>query len=149
MPKQSAGLLLWRRAPELQVLLAHPGGPLYARKDEGVWTLPKGEPEPGEDLLTAALREFEEELGIAPPSGTPQLLGEVRYKSGKVVTAWALEGDLDVTAVVPGLFEMAWAGRVQRFPEVDRAEWFDLPAGRDKLLPAQRPFLDRLEDLLA
>lgn len=149
MPKQSAGLLLWRHAPRLEVLLAHPGGPLYARKDEGVWTLPKGEPEPGEDLLTAALREFTEELGIEPPPGTPLLLGEVRYQSGKVVTAWALEGDLDVSAVVPGLFEMAWHGRVQSFPEVDRAEWFDLPTARGKLLPAQRPLLDRLEEVLA
>ena len=148
MPKRSAGVLLWRRSPDLQVLLAHPGGPLYVRKDAGAWTLPKGEPEPDEELLAAAYREFAEELGVAPPDGDPLPLGTVRYKSGKVVTAWALEGDLDVTTLKPGLFEMAWRGRVQMFPEVDRAEWFAPAEGRVKLLPAQVPFLDRLEDLL-
>ena len=147
MPKTSAGLLLWRRSPEVQVLLAHPGGPFYARKDDGVWSLPKGEPEPGEDLLAAARREFAEELGLPAPDAPPVPLGEVRYSSGKVVTAWAVEADLDPAAIEPGLFEMAWAGRVQRFPEVDRVEWFALAAGRVKLLPAQRPFLDRLETL--
>ena len=148
VPKQSAGLLLWRRAPDLQVLLAHPGGPLYVRKDAGVWTLPKGEPESGEELLAAAHREFAEELGVAPPEGEPLPLGQVRYKSGKVVTAWALEGDLDVTTLKPGLFEMVWRGRVQSFPEVDRAEWFAPAEGRVRLLPAQVPFLDRLEALV-
>ena len=148
MPKLSGGLLLWRRSPSLEVLLAHPGGPFYARKDDGVWTLPKGEPEPGEDLLTAARREFAEELGLPAPDGAPLPLGEVRYSSGKVVTAWAIEGDLDPNTIQPGLFELTWAGRVQRFPEIDRVAWFAPAEGRVKLLPAQRPFLDRLEGLL-
>jgi predicted NUDIX family NTP pyrophosphohydrolase len=146
--KLSAGLLLWRRSPGLQVLLAHPGGPFYARKDDGVWSLPKGEPEPGEDLLTAARREFAEELGLPAPDCQPLPLGEVRYSSGKVVTAWAVEGDLDPTALQPGLFELTWAGRVQRFPEIDRVAWFAPAEGRVKLLPAQRPFIDRLENAL-
>ena len=148
MAKQSAGLLLWRRSPRLEVLLAHPGGPLYARKDDGVWSLPKGEPEPGEDLLTAARREFAEELGLPAPDAPPVPLGEVRYRSGKVVTAWAVEGDVDPDAIVPGMFEMTWAGRVQTFPEIDRVAWFAPAAGRVKLLPAQRPFLDRLEEIV-
>ena len=148
MPKLSGGLLLWRRSPSLEVLLAHPGGPFYARKDDGVWTLPKGEPEPGEDLLTAARREFAEELGLPAPDGELLPLGEVRYSSGKVVTAWAIEGDLDPNTIQPGLFELTWAGRVQSFPEIDRVAWFAPGEGRVKLLPAQRPFLDRLEGLL-
>ena len=148
MPKQSAGLLLYRLVPELQVLLAHPGGPLYARKDDGVWTVPKGEPEPGEELLAAAYREFEEELGIAAPAGEPVALGDVRYKSGKVVPVVALPGDLDPGDVVPGLFEMPWQGRVQSFPEIDRVAWLTPEQGRVKLLPAQVPFLDRLEGAL-
>jgi predicted NUDIX family NTP pyrophosphohydrolase len=148
VPKPSGGLLLWRRTPDVEVLLAHPGGPFYARKDEGVWSLPKGEPEPGEDLLVTARREFAEELGLPAPTGTPVPLGEVRYSSGKFVTAWAVEGDLDPAAIEPGLFELTWAGRVQSFPEVDRVAWFSPAEGRVKLLPAQRPFLDRLEALL-
>ena len=145
MPKQSAGLLLWRRAPELEVLLAHPGGPFYARKDDGVWSVPKGEPEAGEDLLAAAYREFAEELGMAPPPGEPLSLGEVRYSSGKVVTAWAVQGDLDPAWIVPGTCEITVRGVAQTIPEVDRVAWFALAAGSVKLLPAQRPFLDRLE----
>src|SRR3954462_5898520 len=104
VPKTSGGLLVGRRPPDVEVLLAHPGGPFYARKDDGVWSLPKGEPAPGEDLLTAAYREFAEELGVAAPVGEPVPLGEVRYSSGKVVTAWAIEGDLDPAAIEPGLF---------------------------------------------
>jgi predicted NUDIX family NTP pyrophosphohydrolase len=145
MSRQSAGLLVWRRAPALEVLLAHPGGPFYARKDDGVWTLPKGEPEAGEDLLAAARREFEEELGLPAPAGDPVPLGEVRYSSGKVVTAWALEGDLDPERIVPGTCEITVRGAALTIPEVDRVAWFALDAGRVKLLPAQRPFLDRLE----
>lgn len=141
-------MLLWRRSPGLEVLLAHPGGPFYARRDDGVWSLPKGEAEPGEDLLAAARREFAEELGVPVPAGEPVPLGEVRYSSGKVVTAWAVEGDLDPATIVPGLFELTLRGRVQSFPEVDRVAWFDPAVGRVKLLPAQRPFLDRLEALL-
>lgn len=138
---------MWRRSPDLQVLLAHPGGPFYARKDDGVWTLPKGEVDEGEDLLTAAYREFQEELGLPAPAGEPVPLGQVRQRSGKIVTAWAIEGDVDVDAVVPGLFEMPWRGRLQSFPEIDRAAWFGLPAAREKLLTAQHPFLDRLSEL--
>ena len=145
MSRVSAGLLLWRRAPHLEVLLAHPGGPFYARKDEGAWTVPKGEAEVGEDLLTTAYREFEEELGIAPPAGPALPLGEVRYSSGKVVTAWAVQGDLDPARIVPGTCEITLRGVVQTIPEVDRVAWFAVAEGRVKLLPAQRPFLDRLE----
>ena len=149
MPLRSAGLLLWRRDPALEVLLAHPGGPLHAKRD--VWGIPKGLVEPGEDLLAAAYREFTEELGLPVPPGDPVPLGEVVQKGGKVVTAWAIEGDLDVTLLVPGLFEMAWpprSGRLQSFPEIDRAEWFDLDAARVKMLPAQQPLLDRLMEIV-
>ena len=148
MTRQSAGLLLWRRPAELEVLLAHPGGPFFARKDDGVWSLPKGEPAAGEDLLAAAYREFEEELGMAPPPGEPVPLGEVRYSSGKVVTAWALQGDLDPVDVVPGTCEITLRGVVQTIPEIDRVAWFPLATGSVKLLPAQRPFLERLEACL-
>ena len=147
MSKTSAGLLLWRRAPDLQVLLAHPGGPFYARRDEGVWTVPKGEPEPGEELLAAAYREFAEELGIAPPDGPTVALGTVTQKSGKVVSVWAVEGELDTSAVRPGTCEITVKGRVMTIPEVDRAEWFAPAVARVKILPAQQPFLDRLEAL--
>ena len=146
--RRSAGLLVWRRRPALEVLLAHPGGPLHARRD--VWGIPKGMPEGEEDLLTTAYREFEEELGLAPPPAPPVPLGEIVQKGGKVVTAWAIEGDLDVTALTPGLFEMEWpprSGRLQRFPEIDRAEWFAVDVARTKMLPAQQPFLDRVEEL--
>ena len=150
MPRRSAGILLWRRtAGSLEVLLAHPGGPLHARKD--VWGIPKGLVDAGEELLAAAYREFGEELGTPVPPGDPVPLGEVVQKSGKVVTAWAVEGDLDVSRIEPGLFEMVWpprSGRVQSFPEMDRAEWFDLPSARVKLTPAQVPFLDRLVEAL-
>jgi predicted NUDIX family NTP pyrophosphohydrolase len=131
------------------VLLAHPGGPLHAHRD--VWGIPKGLIEPGEDLLTTAYREFEEELGLPPPAGPPVPLGEIVQKGGKVVTAWAIVGDVDLTAFSPGLFELVWpprSGRVQRFPEIDRAEWFAVDAARAKMLPEQLPLLDRLEELL-
>lgn len=147
MPPRSAGLLLWRRRPHLEVLLAHPGGPLHARKD--VWGIPKGLVEDGEELLATAYREFEEELGLPVPPGDPVPLGEVRQKGGKVVTAWALEGDLDPGAIEPGHFEMVWpprSGLVQSFPEIDRVAWFDLATARLKVLPAQLPLLDRLAD---
>jgi predicted NUDIX family NTP pyrophosphohydrolase len=139
---------VWRRRTCLEVLLAHPGGPLHARRD--VWGIPKGLPEGDEELLTAAYREFVEELGLPVPAGEPVPLGEIVQKGGKVVTAWAVEGDLDVTAVVPGLFEMVWppgSGRVQSFPEIDRAEWFAVDVARTKMLPSQLPLLDRLEQL--
>lgn len=146
--RRSAGLLVWRRRPVLEVLLAHPGGPLHAKRD--VWGIPKGMPEGEEELLSTAYREFEEELGLPAPAGPAVPLGEVVQKGGKVVTAWAIEGDLDVTLVTPGLFEMEWpprSGRTQRFPEIDRAEWFALDVARAKMLPAQLPFLDRVEEL--
>jgi predicted NUDIX family NTP pyrophosphohydrolase len=150
MPLHSAGILLWRQSPDLQVLLAHPGGPLHARKD--VWGIPKGLIEPGEELREAAYREFVEELGLPVPPGRPRPLGDIRQKGGKLVTAWAIEGDLDPTQIKPGLFEMIWPPRsdhLQSFPEIDRVEWFAVPAARGKMLPAQVPFLDRLEEILS
>jgi predicted NUDIX family NTP pyrophosphohydrolase len=148
MPKTSAGLLLYRRVDgELEVLLVHPGGPYWARKDVGAWSVPKGEYEPGEDPLEVARREFEEELGSAPPDGSPQPLGEVTQAGGKVVTAWGQEGDLDVTGVRSNPFEMEWpprSGRTQEFPEVDTAEWFSIDEARNKVNRGQLPFIDRL-----
>lgn len=146
MPKRSAGILLYRRTPLLEVLLAHPGGPLHARKD--VWTLPKGEYDETEAPLDAALREYAEEIGHPAPSGEPLALGEITQKSGKRVVAFALEGDLDVATVASNTFSMVWAGRRQEFPEIDRAQWFDLTAARTKIMPAQSPFLDRLVEIL-
>ncbi len=146
----SAGLLMFRRgAGGLQVLLAHPGGPFWARKDDGAWTLPKGEAGADEDALATALREFEEETGCRP-AGPFIELGEVRQKSGKRVQAWAFEGDFDPAALRCNLFELEWpprSGRRQQFPEIDRVEWFTLDAARRKLLPVQHPFLDRLAEL--
>ena len=145
--RRSAGLLLWRRRPGVEVLLAHPGGPYYRGKDAGAWTIPKGEPHLDEPLVTTAYREFQEELGLPVPDGRPVPLGDVRQRGGKLVTAWAIEGDLDVDAVVPGTFVMRWPpryGTAQRFPEVDRVGWFDLPTAAGKILVSQRPFLDRL-----
>lgn len=144
---RSAGLLVWRREETVQVLLGHPGGPLFVRKDDGVWSIPKGEHDPGEPALVAAYREFTEEIGMPPPAGEPLPLGEVTQRSGKIVTAWALQGDLDATAMRSNLFTMQWpprSGREQQFPELDRAEWFDLPTARRKVFGYQQPFLDRL-----
>ena len=154
MPKLSAGLLVHRRTGgELEVLLVHPGGPFWAKKDDGAWSVPKGEYEPDEDPLGVALREFEEEIGAEPPDhATAVSLGELRQPSGKVVRAWAVEGDLDVSEVRSNTFEMEWpprSGRTQEFPEVDRAGWFGLEEARRKLLRGQVGFLDRLEELLA
>ncbi len=152
MPKASAGLLVYRRGPGgVEVLLVHPGGPLWARRDEGAWSIPKGEYASEEDPLAAARHEFREELGQDPPPGEPVPLGEIRQPGGKRVSAFAVEGDLDVRAVESGTFEMEWpprSGRLRRFPEVDRAGWFGLAEARRKLLPAQVPFLDRLVELL-
>ena len=148
MVKRSAGLLLHRRRDgALEVLLGHPGGPLFARKDDGVWTIPKGEYTAEEDPLAAAYREFTEEIGVAPPDGEPVHLGETRQSNGKIATVWALEGDLDVTEIVCNLFEMEWpprSGHLQSFPELDRAAWFDLPTARTKAFASQGPFFDRL-----
>ncbi len=147
--RHSAGIVLHRDAggaPE--VLLVHPGGPVWSRRDAGAWSIPKGEYEPGEDPLAAARREFEEELGTAAPGGEPVDLGEVRQKSGKRVRAWALAGDLDATAIHSNSFTMEWpprSGRQQEFPEVDRAQWFGLAQAREKINPAQAELLDRLE----
>ncbi len=153
MPKRSAGIVLFRRTGgELEVLLVHPGGPFWARRDLGAWSIPKGEVDPGEDERACALRELAEETGTAFADVSQDALlalGEVRMRSGKVVTAWALQGDLDAAAVASNSFELEWpprSGRVQTFPEVDRAAWLALDAAREKLLPAQTPFLDRLAE---
>jgi len=152
MPKRSAGIVLFRRAcgGVLEVLLVHPGGPFWVRRDAGAWSIPKGEVDVGEDERACALRELAEETGSTfadVPEDALLPLGEVRMRSGKVVTAWALEGDLDADAVVSNAFELEWpprSGRTQTFPEVDRAAWLALDAAREKLLPAQTPLLDRL-----
>lgn len=146
--KRSAGILLYRRTPSLEVLLVHPGGPFWAKKDLGVWSIPKGEYDDDEDPLACALREFEEETGTRLEAPDPVDLGTVRQKSGKVVQAWAVEGDLDVASVRSNTFEMEWpprSGQTRSFPEVDRAEWFSLEAARERINPAQAAFLDRLE----
>ena len=148
----SAGILLFRGVgAEREVLIAHMGGPFWARKDAGAWSIPKGECEPGEDEIAAARREFEEELGLPVPPGELVSLGSERQSSGKVVTVWALAGDLDPAAVVPGTFEMEWpkgSGRLREFPEVDRAGWFDLAQARAKLVGGQRVFLDRVAEVV-
>lgn len=149
--KRSAGIVLYRRsAGQVEVLLGHMGGPFWARKDAGAWSIPKGECEPDEEALDAARREFQEELGLPVPDGELVELGEIRQSSGKVVTAWALAGDLDPALVVPGTFEMEWprgSGRMKEFPEIDRAEWFDLVAAEEKIVAGQRPLLGRLAEL--
>ena len=149
--RRSAGILLYRRAAnDLEVLLVHPGGPFWTRRDAGAWSIPKGEYEPEDDPLAAARREFEEELGSAPPGTEPLELGEVRQKSGKLVRAWALEGDLEATAALSNNFTVEWpprSGQMREFPEVDRAEWFTLAAAREKINSAQAAFLDRLAEV--
>ena len=148
----SAGILLHRGSGDaLEVLLVHPGGPYWRNKDAGAWMIPKGVVEPGEEPAAAALREFAEELGARPP-GDLQPLGRIRQAGGKWVEAFALAGDLDPERIVSNLFEVEWpprSGRIQLFPEVDRAAWFALPAARAMILASQRPLLDRLAALLA
>lgn len=149
--RTSAGLLLFRHTDDgLEVLLGHMGGPFFARRDAGAWTVPKGEYEPdAESAWDAARREFQEELGLPPPDGEAVPLGEVRQTNGKVVTAWAIEADLDPATVVPGVFSMEWppkSGRTQEFPELDRVEWFGLDRGRAVIVKAQAAFLDRLAE---
>jgi predicted NUDIX family NTP pyrophosphohydrolase len=150
--KRSAGLLVYRRTTSgVEVLLGHMGGPFWARRDEGAWTVPKGEHEPDEHPEAAARREFEEELGHPPPPGELLPLGEVRQTGGKVVTVWAVEGEVDPAAVVPGTFEMEWprgSGRRQTFPELDRVAWLALDEARARMVTAQRAFLDRLAERL-
>jgi len=153
-PRRSAGIVLYRRAEpggELELLLVHPGGPAWAKRDLGAWSIPKGEYEPDDDPLAAARREFEEEIGSAPPDGEAEDLGEVRQKSGKLVHAWALEGDLDVSAVQSNTLQLQWpprSGKLIEIPEVDRAEWFGLDEAREKINPAQAELLDRLAERL-
>ena len=150
--KRSAGILLYRLSGGVpEVLLVHPGGPFWARRDAGAWSVPKGEYEDGDDPLASALREFEEETGAALESGELLELGDVKQKSGKVVRAWAAEGDLDPDAVHSNTFTMEWpprSGRTAEFPEIDRAGWFAIDDAREKLNPAQAEFLDRLLALL-
>jgi predicted NUDIX family NTP pyrophosphohydrolase len=151
MPKTSAGLLPYQRqAGGVEVLLVHPGGPFWRRKDLGAWSIPKGEADEGEDLLDAALREVREELGLS--TGGPFLpLGHVRQAGGKVVHAWAVEARLDPSAIVSATFTMEWpprSGRQQTFPEVDRAAWFGMDAARRRILAGQAPLLDRLLEQL-
>jgi predicted NUDIX family NTP pyrophosphohydrolase len=152
MAKQSAGVLLYRfRQAALEVFLVHPGGPFWAKKDLGAWSIPKGEPVPGEDLLARAQREFAEETGAAV-TGTFRPLAPVKQSGGKIVHAWAVEGDCDAAAIKSNSFDLEWpprSGRIQAFPEVDRAAWFALPAARDKINPGQVGLLDALERLLA
>ena len=150
MPKQSAGLLLFReRGGQLEVLLVHPGGPFWSKKDDGAWSIPKGEFTSDEEPLAAARREFEEELGAAV-EGEFVPLGAVKQAGGKVVHAWAVRGGFDPTQLKSSPFSMEWpprSGRQQDFPEVDRAEWFPVEAARTKILKGQAVFLDRLLDL--
>jgi predicted NUDIX family NTP pyrophosphohydrolase len=149
MPKVSAGLLMHRFSKtdhHLEVLLIHPGGPYWRNKDLGSWMIPRGSVEPDEELLTAAIREFTEETGLHPKKPYTSL-GEVRHKSGKIVHAWAFEGDCDPDSIQSNTFEIEWppkSGRMQEFPEVDRAEFFDIPTAQSKILPAEEPFLSRL-----
>jgi predicted NUDIX family NTP pyrophosphohydrolase len=148
--KHSAGIVLHRDGVAgLEVLLVHPGGPFWAKKDLGAWSIPKGEYEPGEDPLACALREFEEETGTRLNAVELVELGTIRQKAGKEVTAWAARGDLDAAAVRSNTFTMQWpprSGRTQEFPEIDRAEWFALDAARAKLVPAQAELIDRLAE---
>jgi predicted NUDIX family NTP pyrophosphohydrolase len=145
--KQSAGLLLYRKREVIEVLLVHPGGPFWAKKDAGSWSIPKGEFLSDEEPQVAARREFYEELGVAAPEGELMELGSAKQSSGKVVYAWALEADLDTEHVKSNLFEMEWppkSGQMQEFPEVDRAGWFSLQEASNKLVKGQVPLLEAL-----
>jgi predicted NUDIX family NTP pyrophosphohydrolase len=154
MPKISAGLLMYRDRTEhsdsVEILLAHPGGPFWKNKDDGAWTIPKGEVTSGEDLLAAAIREFTEETGLTPaPPFNP--LGEIKHKSGKIVHAWAFQGDCDPAEIRSNTFELEWppkSGRTQEFPEIDRAKFYDLATARQKILVSELPLLDRLAELV-
>ncbi|HSD01217.1 MAG TPA: NUDIX domain-containing protein [Gaiellales bacterium] len=150
--RTSAGVLLWRRrGGDLEVLLAHNGGPFWAKKDLGHWTIPKGEIEPGEEPEAVARREFLEETAHEVPAGPLVHLGEIRQKSGKRVIGWAIAGDLDPAAAHSNTYELEWpprSGVIQTFPEIDRVEWFGLDEARRRLKAAQEPFLDRLLDAL-
>jgi len=147
----SAGVLMYRRVgSKLEVLLMHQGGHYWRRKDDGAWSIPKGEMAAGEDAQDTARREFLEETGVVPP-GPLEPLGEIRQRGGKRVLAFAVAGDIDAHAIRSNTFQIEWppkAGKLQSFPEIDRAEWFDLDAARAKMLDGQRPLLDRLAELL-
>ena len=147
MSKKSAGLLLFREtAAGLEVLLVHPGGPFWAKKDDGSWSIPKGEFEDGEEPLAAAKREFEEEMGV-PATGEFMLLKPLKQPSGKLVFAWAVRSDFDPSRLKSNMFSMEWppkSGRQREFPEVDKAAWFDVETARRKILKGQAPFLDQL-----
>ena len=148
----SAGILLFRpRSGRLEVLLGHPGGPFFANRDAGHWTIPKGEVDGDEDLVAVARREFEEETGNRPPDGAPIELGSIVQKGGKVVHAWGLEGDLDPTTAESNTFEMVWppgSGRLRTFPEIDRVEWFGVDEAKRRVKPTQVPLIDRLVEAL-
>ena len=160
MPVRSAGILLWRFTPcahgsgdELQVLIAHMGGPFWTGKDDAAWSVPKGEYVDPEQPLDAAVREWQEELGVPLPVGVDALvaLGEVKQPSGKRLSVWAGEGDLDPTVVVPGTFTMQWpprSGKLAEFPEIDRVDWCDLEVARRRLVAGQRVLLDLLTELV-
>jgi predicted NUDIX family NTP pyrophosphohydrolase len=148
---RSAGLLMYRRTPALEVLLVHPGGPYFLKRDRGWWGLPKGLVEPGESELEAARREFVEETSFHVPGDAFLALGEIRQKAGKVVVAWAFESDVDPERLASNTFELEWppnSGKHQSFPEVDRAAWFGLEDALSWILPAQGPLLERLSQLI-
>lgn len=149
--KQSAGILVYRRSRQngIEVLIGHMGGPFWEKKDPGAWSIPKGEVDRGEELEAAARREFAEELGLPVPAGPLMALGEVTTPR-KLITVWALEGDVDPDAIKPGTFDMEWppgSGRLRSFPEIDRVAWFDLATAEGKLVKGQSAFLDRLASL--
>lgn len=150
---RSAGIVLYRQGDDaVEVLLVHPGGPAWVKRDRGAWSIPKGEYEPDEDAYRAARREFEEELGRPPPQGPAHELGEVRQRAGKLVRAWAIAGDFDADSITSNTVPFEWpprSGKTIVIPEVDRAHWFALPAARDRINVGQLPLLERLEQLLA
>jgi predicted NUDIX family NTP pyrophosphohydrolase len=153
MPKRSAGLLVYRlnNEGELEVLLVHPGGPFFAKKDEGVWSIPKGEYEEGEDPLAVALREFNEETGNNITAETFIELPNVKLSSGKIISSWAVEQDFDTPFISSNLFEMEWpprSGKKQSFPETDKAEWFSIPSALCKIFPSQQLLLEALKEKL-
>lgn len=152
---RSAGLLIYRRRGDgaLEVMLGHMGGPFWSGKDDTAWSIPKGQREAGEEGIETARREFEEEIGQPPPTGEPVALGDVRQSGGrKVVEAWAIEGDLDVSQIESTPFQIEWpprSGKLREFPEFDRAGWFEVEAARGRMVKAQAAFLDRLVELVA
>jgi predicted NUDIX family NTP pyrophosphohydrolase len=150
MAARSAGILMFRKKERLEVLLVHPGGPFFARKDLGAWSIPKGEYDVSEDPLMAARREFSEETGVAV-EGTFLPLTAIKQKGGKEVLAWAVEGNIDASKISSNTFELEWpphSGRIQAFPEVDRAEWFDIVTARAKINERQQSLLNELETLV-